>query len=133
MIIRNTDKNNDWLFGNGQFNYRSGLSSTLFDIKLRLQEWQNDCFFALQNGIPWKIRLGGKNQKTLLDNDVINVVKNTQGVFNVLNFTSELNGRRYSCKMDVFTEYSNSELSFDLDLGFIPPNNAPINKEKINA
>lgn len=45
---------------------------------MKLQEWYQDCFFAKENGIPWDIRMGYKNQKELLDKDILRVAQNVQ-------------------------------------------------------
>lgn len=117
MRIRNVDRNNDWTFGQSQTNYVRDAYAVVLDIKLRIQEWYGDCFFALQNGIPWQERLGGKNQKELLDADILEVAQNTEGVLNIFNFTSSLNGRRYTCSFEVYTEYSADTLPFTFDSG----------------
>ena len=54
MRIRNIDKSGDWMFGNSQSNYVRDEYAVILDIKMRLREWFGDCFFALQNGIPWR-------------------------------------------------------------------------------
>ena len=57
MRLRNVDKNNDWLFGHGATDYVRDAYAVVLDIKLKLQEWYIDCFFAGQNGIDWQTRL----------------------------------------------------------------------------
>ncbi len=71
MRVRNLDKNGDWTFGQSQSNYVKDAYAVVLDLKMRLREWYGDCFFALQNGIPWAERLGNHNQKELLDNDIL--------------------------------------------------------------
>lgn len=111
MRIRKVDKNNDWCFGNGQADYLIDLEAIKQDIILRLQEWYNDCFFNLEQGIQWDVRLGYTNQKLLLDNDVKKTVLSVTGVLNLYNFVSQVNGRKYSCSFDVYTEYSTETIS----------------------
>ena len=115
MKVRNLDKNGDWQFGQSQYNYTKRQSAIILDIKMRLKEWYNDCFFALQNGIPWQIRLGYKNQKEMLDNDILTTVKETEGVLNVFNFSSSLDtaARRYIASMSIYTEYGQREFEFE--------------------
>lgn len=110
MRIRNLEKNGDWSFGQSQSNYVRNQYAVNLDIKMRLREWFGDCFFALQNGIPWRERLGNHNQKKLLDNDILNTIKNTEGVLNVFDFTSSTDGRRYLAQCKVYTRYSDETI-----------------------
>ena len=115
MRIRNVDKNNDWTFGQSLSNYVQNEYAIELDIKLKIQEWYQDCFFALTNGIPWQIRLGSKRQKELLDRDLINTVRSVEGVLNIFDFTSSTDGRRYRAQMNVFTRYSTDYLPINID------------------
>ena len=115
MRVRNLDRTGDWSFGQSQSNYVKDAYAVVLDLKMRLREWYGDCFFALQNGIPWAERLGSHNQKELLDNDILTVVQETQGVLNVFNFESSTDGRRYRCKFEVYTQYSADTLPVEFD------------------
>lgn len=119
MKIRNVDKSFDWTFGQSTTNYVSQAYAVAIDIKMRLQEWTNDCFFNLPKGIDWFTRLGSRNQKDLLDNDIKNVVLGTTGVLNIANFTSSVTGRKYVCNFDVYQMYSTEVLpiTFDFEQG----------------
>lgn len=119
MRIRNVDKNNDWLFGKGQLDYVRDAYAVARDIKMKLQEWAGDCFFALQNGIEWDVRLGAHNQKSLLDKDIYNIASSVEGVLNIYNFQSFLNGRRYRCTFEVYQAYSTETLTIVFDNGEI--------------
>lgn len=112
MRIRNLDKNGDWCFGNSQIDYLREQNAIELDIKLRLNEWYRDCFFALQKGIAWSIRLGYKNQQQLLDRDIKNVVLGTTGVLNLTNFESVVLNRRYRATMTIYTQYSGDGRQF---------------------
>lgn len=119
MRIRNVDKNWDWTFGQGGSNYTRGACAVAIDIKMKLQEWTRDCFFNLTSGIPWDIRLGEKNQKKLIDDDVLRIARSVEGVLNVLDFESsvDLQTRRYRCSFQVYQAYSTELLpiSFEFD------------------
>lgn len=121
MLIRNIDNDNDWTFGQSQSNYVSGQDAIVLDIKLKLQEWLDDCFFALQNGIPWNIRLGSKNQKELLDSDILRIVKSVEGVLNIYNFESMVFQRRYRAQFSIYTRYSDQfvNITFDTQQGVL--------------
>lgn len=117
MRIRNIDYNNDWLFGHGTSDYVSEAYAVGLDIKLRLQEWVNDCFFALNNGIDWETRLGSHNQKLFLDADIRRVASETNGVLDLINFQSNVVGRRYHCSFEVYQQYSTELLPIDFEMG----------------
>lgn len=110
MRIRNVTKGWDWTFGNSQSDYVRNEYAVILDIQMRLKEWFGDCFFALQNGIPWRERLGNHNQKELLDADVLNTIQNTHGVLNVFDFVSSTDGRRYLAQCKVYTRYSDETI-----------------------
>lgn len=120
MRIRNVDKNWDWTFGQGGSNYVRDAYAVAVDIKMKLQEWQQDCFFNLPAGIPWDIRLGSKNQKTLLDEDILRISRSVEGVLNIFEFESsvDIQTRRYKCSFQVYQAYSTELLpiSFEFNL-----------------
>lgn len=115
MRIRNIDKNNDWRFGKGLSDYVRDAYAVGLDIKLCIQEWYNDCFFNLQKGIDWETRLGYKNQKDLLDEDIYNIASNVEGVLSIYDFNSVLDGRRYTCSFMVYQQYSTESIPIRFD------------------
>lgn len=115
MRVRNVDKNNDWKFGHSNSDYVREAYAVALDIKLKLQEWYRDCFFAEQNGIDWRTRLGSHNQKELLDNDIVRIAKSVEGVISIFGFNSNVNGRRYSCSFKVYQSYSTDILPINFD------------------
>lgn len=116
MRVRNVDKANwDWTFGQSQFNYTKNEAAVLLDVQMRLKEWYKDCFFALTKGIAWSERLGDKSQKKSLDSDIVKVIKETDGVLDVINFESIVTERRYRAKMDLYTAYSTTQNSLIFD------------------
>lgn len=115
MRIRNVDSNWDWTFGQSLTNYVQNEYAVILNIQMRLKEWFSDCFFALQNGIAWNVRLGQHNQKELLDRDILNTIQNTQGVLNVTDFTSSTDGRRYLAQCNVYTRYSTELIPVEIN------------------
>lgn len=115
MLIRNVDKNWDWTFGNSKSNYVSEGYAIILNVQMRIKEWFGDCFFALQEGIPWQVRLVQHNQKELLDNDLITRIQETEGVLSVVDFSSTTDGRRYQAKCSIYTQYSNNAVPITID------------------
>lgn len=99
-----------WDFGHGLTSYASGQAEIKQDIECSLYEWKNDCFWALNNGIDWRTRLGSKNQKELLDNDIQEIIRERYGVLAINDFKSFTQDRVYSCQCEVMTIFSESFL-----------------------
>lgn len=117
MRVRLIDRNNDWTFGLQQAGYTRTSTAVALDIKLRLQEWFGDCFFALQNGIAWDVRLGKHNQKLLLDADIQARVMSVLGVIGISDFESIVQDRRYRATFNVMQEYSDEILPIIFTMG----------------
>ena len=108
-IKKDSEGYEEWLFGHSLADYRTQQDQIMQDIYTALYEWKYDCFFALDNGIDWYTRLGNKGQKELLDQDILDVIQNRNGVLSVLDFNSNIEGRHYTCQCTVMTEYSNKD------------------------
>lgn len=119
MRVRNVNADNDWLFGHGNSDYVTEAYAVALDIKLKIQEWYRDCFFAEQNGIDWKTRLGAHNQKDLLDADLLRVANSVTGVVSIFGFNSYSEGRRYRAGFKVYQAYSTDVLPISFDSGEI--------------
>ena len=119
MRVRNVSSDNDWLFGHGNSDYVTEAYAVAVDIKLKIQEWYRDCFFAEQNGIDWKTRLGAHNQKDLLDADLLRVANSVNGVVSIFGFNSYSEGRRYRASFKVYQAYSTDVLPISFDSGEI--------------
>jgi hypothetical protein len=108
MIFRQLDTKGDWTFGKGLSSFAVENQALGLNIKTRVQSWFGDCFFDLEAGIDWINRLGSKNQKTLLDLDVRNVILQSEGVTGILEFNSTLINRNYVADFSIQTVYSQS-------------------------
>lgn len=121
MLVRTANKNNSgnysWVFGRGYNSYKSEEKAIEQDINSALLEWKKDCYFALQNGIDWRIRLGYHNQKNKLDSDIINTISSRYGVLSIQGFNSYLNGRAYTATCQVYTIYSQEPLNITVTQG----------------
>lgn len=108
MIFRNLDSNGDWTFGKGKENYSKLNTAIGLNIKTRIQSWVNDCFFALNEGIDWYNRLGSKNQRALLEQDLRRIILQSEGVTGIISFDTILNNRDISVNYSVETIYTQS-------------------------
>lgn len=113
MLVRSIRKDengySEWQFGHSISDYVDKQKQINQDIYTSLYEFKYDAFWALQNGIDWKTRLGYHNQKELLDEDVQNVIENIDGVLSLENFVSEQINRNYSCQCKIYTIYTGQE------------------------
>lgn len=117
MRVRNIDSKNDWRFGHGNSDYVTEAYAVALDIKLKIQEWFRDCFFAEQNGIDWRTRLGTHDQKELLDEDLLRTARSVNGVISIFAFNSSVDGRRYRASFKVYQAYSTDVLPISFDSG----------------
>lgn len=118
MLVRAIKNNQDmskraWVFCRGYSAYKSGQNAVEQDIKSALLEFQNNCYWALLNGIDWVTRLGSKNQKNLLDNDIVRIIENRYGVISVQDFQSSVIDRAYSSFCNVYTLFSENPIPFN--------------------
>lgn len=105
MIFRSLDENHDWNFGKGKNDYLSENEAIGLNVKTRILSWYKDCFFALFDGIDWYNRLGSKNQRVALENDLRNVILQSEGVTGIVEFSTELIGRNFSASYTINTIY----------------------------
>jgi len=108
MIFRNLDVNHDWTFGKGLSNYARLNQSIGLNIRTRVLSWLGDCFFAQQEGIDWVNRLGSKNQKKLLEDDLRRIILQTPNVTGIVSFdiTFQSGNRAFRADYSVNTIYS---------------------------
>lgn len=108
MIFRNLDSNSDFTFGKGKNNYLRDDDAVKLNIRTRLLSWVNDCFFDIDAGIDWYNRLGSKNQRLLLEQDLKKVILSSEGVGDILSIFSSLTGRDFMIEYNIRTIFSQS-------------------------
>jgi hypothetical protein len=93
MLIRNLDVNHDWMFGKGLTNYLYDEMALELNIKTRLLEWLNDCFFNLVAGVDY-INLLDKGQQDNLTLSIKSVIIKSEGVARLNELNASLNSAR---------------------------------------
>jgi hypothetical protein len=106
MIFRTLDSNGDFTFGKGLNNYATDNKAIGLNIQTRIKSWLGDCFFALNEGIDWYNRLGKKNQRPLLEQDLRRVVLQSFGVIGILEFSTDLTDRNLQVSYEVDTIFT---------------------------
>lgn len=117
MIFRQLTAEHDWTFGAGLNNFARNDAAIGLNIQTRLLSWVGDCFFDTQTGIDWKNRLGSKNQRALLENDLRRVILQSFGVTSIISFETILTGRSFSADYNITTIFSPSFQSA-IEIGF---------------
>lgn len=115
MIQRQLDSTGDWTFGKGRQNFVSGINAMMLNIKTRLKEWRNDCFWNPNAGVDWHNYLDIGTQK-LLNRDIINVILNSSGVITIDSYSFTLTDRDLSISAKLKTIYGTVTLSEQLGL-----------------
>ena len=117
-LIRRLDSNDDWRFGRGTSDYASNGDCVIQNLRTRLKEWKYNCFFNFGAGIDYKRRLGDKNQKQLLDEEIKFVVSNTSEIIAVgeINSTLDTTNRVYTATIEVVDIYGSMQ-NFNLEVG----------------
>lgn len=108
MIFRSLDENGDWTFGKGKNNYASLNNAIALNIRTRLYSWLGDCFFAQNEGIDWYNRMGSKNQRELLEQELRRTILQSEGVTGIVTFDTILVGRQFTANYTITTIYSKS-------------------------
>jgi len=108
MKFRNLDSNHDWQFGKGRNNYKENSEAVKLNVKTRLLEWLNDCFFAMDSGIDYINRLGSKGQEELLEQDMRRIILQTEDVSGLNSFSFELIDRNFRASYNLSTIYNES-------------------------
>lgn len=78
MRFRNLDINGDWTFGKGRNSYLQGNQALMMNVKTRLLEFLNDCFWDLEKGIDWWNLMGGKDLKSVIVDVQRTVLRSSQ-------------------------------------------------------
>jgi hypothetical protein len=108
MIIRSVDGSNDWNFGKGRASYARDQQAIEQNIKSRVLSWVGDCFFATQEGVDWKNRLGGKNTADL-EAELKTVILGSFGVVGITSVQAEF-----------FNDRRNVRIAYDITTIFSP-------------
>lgn len=66
MSIRNVTASNDWTYGAGRQNFLTKNAAILLDVRLYLQLWMGNAFWALAAGVNYAQLLNKGTEKALL-------------------------------------------------------------------
>lgn len=109
MTFRTLDANGDWNFGAGLSDFAVDGEAVTLNIKTRLAEWLNNCFWNLRAGIDWPTRLGMGQQSNLLS-DIQQIILQSDGVVGItaLSYSFDPTTRNFRVSYNISTIFSPS-------------------------
>ena len=110
MRFRGLDVNGDWIFGKGRSSYLTGNEALMMNIKTRLLEFVNDCFWDMEKGIDWWTLMGGKDLKKILV-DVQRTILRSYQVKKIVDLDYTLSNRALSIRISI--EFLDGEILTD--------------------
>lgn len=110
MRFRNLDNNGDWCFGKGRNSYLKDNKALMMNIKTRLLEFYDDCFWDMEKGIDWWTLMGGKDLKKILV-DVQRTILRSYQVKRIVNLDYNLTNRKLFISISI--EFLNGEILSD--------------------
>lgn len=118
MIVRALDTNNDWTFGAGKSNYKSGNAAVAQNIQTRLMSFLGDCFFSIGAGIDWFTFLGGSKSQLALNLAISSTILNTANVTGLkqMNLSLDPKTRNFFITYRVQTIYGVVTNAFQYDI-----------------
>lgn len=108
MRYRKLSPTGDYLFGNGLNDFWINVPDAPAQaVKTRLLLWLGEWFLDLTEGTPFLEGILGKHSQATADQTIQNRVTGTQGVTDILNYSSVLNPdrRTLSVEMEIDTVY----------------------------
>ena len=85
MRIRSIDSDRDWIFGQGIESYAVNQVCVSQNVRTKLLEFTNDCFFAMPAGVDWITLMRQKNRQNQIALSCRSVILKTEGVNRVTN------------------------------------------------
>lgn len=110
MRFRGIDANGDWVFGKGRNSYLRDNEALMMNIRTRLLEFLNDCFWDMEKGIDWWTLMGGKDLKKILV-DVQRTILRSYQVKRIVNLDYNLTNRKLFISISI--EFLNGEVLSD--------------------
>lgn len=110
MRFRGIDANGDWVFGKGRNSYLKDNEALMMNIRTRLLEFLNDCFWDMEKGIDWWTLMGGKDLKKILV-DVQRTILRSYQVKRIVNLDYTLTNRKLFISISI--EFLNGQVLSD--------------------
>lgn len=127
MIYRKLTPDGDYTFGQGPGNFLSNSPATVGQaVKTRLTLFQGTFFINTNAGTPYYTQILGAGKRNTFDQAIKNIILGTQGVTQILNYSSSIVNRQAQVTCTVDTIYGAVQLigtttqsGNQLDINFI--------------
>jgi hypothetical protein len=124
MRYRRLDENYDYSFGTGQQDFYVNVPEAVGQsVMTRLMLFQGEWFADLTQGTPWQTEVLGERTQKTRDLVVVDRVRQTVGVNDILAYssTTDVNQRSFSAQVTIDTIYGAVELVSPRLPGVVPP------------
>lgn len=114
MRYRKLDATGDFSFGHGELDYyQDNAEAVAQAVKTRLALWAGEWFLDNQEGMPWGLKVLGKNQATDYDPLIRLRILETSGVVSVESYESawDEDTRKLSIAVTIATRYGRAQLN----------------------
>lgn len=81
--IRAVNNRWEWLWGRSKGNYAQKSRALALDLKMQIQSWVGDCYFAPEDYIDWNYLLGSKNTETEIRDGITALLERNEEVAGV--------------------------------------------------
>lgn len=88
--IRAVNNRWEWLWGRGKGNYAQQSKALALDLKMQIQSWVGDCFFASDDYIDWNYLLGSKNTEDQIRETITTLIDSNPEVAGVTEVVAEV-------------------------------------------
>lgn len=114
MRYRKLDQNGDFVFGHEELDYYQDSPEAVAQaVKTRLMLWAGEWFLDSQEGMPWGLKVLGKNRASDYDPLIRRHILETKGVESLAGYESVWNAetRSLSVSAVINTVYGKADLS----------------------
>lgn len=107
MKVRACDSNWNWIFGKGKQNYAKESMAIAFDLKMKIQSWKRDCYFAQDDYIDWEFLLSNKNTREDIENNLYAITVAHEGVMAVssIDVSADEEKRKFTANINYIDVY----------------------------
>lgn len=112
MRYRTLDEHGDMTFGLGSINYFINIPEAVAQAAMtRLRLLTGEWFLDILEGTPYSTQVLGKNTATIYDTAIRERILETEGVTEIVNYSSALVGRSLSINALINTLYGETVLT----------------------
>ena len=116
MAYRKLDENGDYVLGQGKQNFLTGVYAVAQAVKTNLMLLQGEWWEDTSKGLPLFQNILGQ-KKNSIDLLVQNQILKTDGVIEIVSFSSTFNNRNYQINCEIKTQFGNTTIQTSIVKG----------------